>query len=49
MEAVHSSENSEHLTAIRRRKQEEDHPLQIYSMQEKLWSENAKQRLKWIL
>ena len=43
MEEVHSSENSEQLTATRCRKQE-DHPLQIYSVHEKLWSENAKQR-----
>jgi len=39
---IHSSENSGHLTATRRGKQEEDHPLQIYSVHEKLWPENVK-------
>jgi hypothetical protein len=44
MEEVHSSENSEHLTATRRRKQEEEQPLQIYTMHKKLWSAIVKKR-----
>jgi len=40
---IQSSENSGHLTATRHGKQE-DHPLQIYSVHEKLLPENAKIR-----
>ena len=40
---IDSSENSGHLTAALSGKQE-DHQLQIYRVQEKLWPENAKLR-----